>query len=136
MAEANGSNGHRVAWTFDATTVLAVLGLIGGAALFVAQTRGDAQGAKDEAMRLRTEIKDQITDTRTQMDRGLTGIRTEIAGLPAAAAHLTEIDRRLTDIAHWQEGAERRDTEQRDAIGALNSRIGALERLEGQAHNR
>ena len=134
MADENGK--ARVSWTFDIGTVLAVLGLVGGSALFVTQTRGDAINAKEEATRLRTEITAQLTDTRNQLDRGLTGIRTEIAGLPAAAAHLTEIDRRLTDIAHWQEGAERRDTEQRDAIGALNSRIGALERLEGQAHNR
>jgi hypothetical protein len=135
MAEGNG-NSPRLAFTFDATTIVAVLGLIGGAALFVTQTRGDAQIAKDEAQRLRLEIRDQITETRGQLDRGITGIRAEIAGLPAAAAHLTEIDHRLADIARWQEGAERRDTEQRDLIGGLTSRVGNLERQENAAHGR
>jgi len=126
MNETNGGNGKaRVAWTFDISTVIAVLGLVGTAIFFVVQTRSDA-----------TFAREQLADLKLTFQRGIDGVKTDIAGLPAAAAHLIEIDRRLADFDRWREQAERRDNEQRDDISALKGRLGALERTESAAHNR
>jgi len=123
----NGENGTkpRIAWTVDISTVIAILGLVGSVVFFVVQTRSDA-----------TTAREQLADLKLTFQRGIDGVKTDIAGLPAAAAHLTEVDRRLGDIDRWREGAERRDNEQRDAISHLEGRLGALERAEAGAHNR
>lgn len=125
MADGNGKG---INWTVDISTVLAVLGLLGGSILYVTQTRADAQNAKEEAQRLRVEIKDQIDRTQTSLEKGLAGIRVDIAGFPAAAAHLTEIDRRLTDLDHWKDRAEERDREQERGITALRNDVDRLDR--------
>jgi len=126
MAENGNSNGKpRIAWTVDISTVLAILGMVGTGVFFVVQTRSDA-----------TTAREQLTDLKLTFQRGIDGVKSDIAGLPAAAAHLIEIDRRLADMDRWREGAERRDNEQRDAISGLTGRLGALERTEAGAHNR
>ena len=106
MTNGDTTSKPTVAWTIDVSTVLAILGLIGSGIFFVTQTRSDT-----------TNIKEQLTE-----------IKTIIAGIPASAAHVIEIDRRLTELDQWKAGAERRDTEQRDDINKLRATVESLER--------
>ena len=106
MGGTTGNGKPTVAWTIDVGTVLAILGLIAGGVAFVTQTRSDTTGVREQ----------------------LTEIKAAIAGIPASAAHMIEVDRRLAELDQWKASAERRDTEQRDDINKLRAAVESLER--------